>query len=539
MATAAEWLNELGTPPPDICRDWSWQLRSYCSQRSVSEQCEDPPLDLRALTWEDIEVAETGLLSLNLATSLSSSESLIQQLQAWSEAGEARDPSVSLTEPSSESLVEAAFLPHKLSGVKSSKSGIRATKSVLPLLTLIKRHRLLAIVSGLIVAVSFSWLAFQAVNSNSASSDSLSSKTDAEHSVASETSPDAVSAEDLSIADMAPLPTMEDVLGSQSNSLNIPSVERMQVNLAGVVQAGANSVASLTPLDANSTEASAIDAKPIEVQGATETQVASVASEIVVSETAADRDVMRDIAALTKKAEGQETETELPATQVKPESKSMLEPLVLKTSPMIQTHTLPGALARPREPVWSILISVDDDFEIEPKDAQRISGRQSATWLLSTSDAKSPATKLVIQVQPAPGRQAGLRWRIAASAEDMPAMALPVAKDSLRFLQNRLQGYVELMRAESSRLSVLSKSAEPEVRSLISKQRAALESQSKLASRVASVVTEALLLDELLRSQVTLYAELYDGDKSTSPLLQFGDRQQLLESPKEESADVE
>jgi hypothetical protein len=199
---------------------------------------------------------------------------------------------------------------------------------------------------------------------------------------------------------------------------------------------------------------------------------------------------------------------------------------------MVQVQKFAAKIkVRPRQPVWQILLSVDDEFELTPNEPQDVTDRQITTWILSNSDSKSPKVRLVIQAQAAPGRQTSLRWRIFAGAEDLADLMLPLDKEMLQPLQERLRIYSPMAQREAERLKQLASVADRDVRTALSKQRANLETQSKLASRLSTIVAEAQLLDDLLRSQLTLYANLRDGDGPDAPtLLQFGDLSELEKS---------
>ncbi|MDX1930391.1 MAG: hypothetical protein SFV81_27955 [Pirellulaceae bacterium] len=282
------------------------------------------------------------------------------------------------------------------------------------------------------------------------------------------------------------------------------------------------------------------DTEPSGIASATE---ASDASDLL------NRDVMQELEGLTKSAASQALETDLELSGVSDgvmnldsvgsvpgqsnvglantgqEDSGQAEPIMLRTSPMNQTHKLASKIKfRPRQPIWHIRLSVDDEFELTPREPQDVSDRQVTTWLLSDTDAKNPAVRLVIQVQGGPGRQTALRWRIFASAEDLPDLMLPLDKELLNPLQDRLRFYAQMSQREADRLRQLASVAERGLRATFQKQRVTLESQSKLASRLSTMVAEARLLDDLLRSQVTVHAKLLDGaDKDGQPFLQFGE----------------
>ena len=105
---------------------------------------------------------------------------------------------------------------------------------------------------------------------------------------------------------------------------------------------------------------------------------------------------------------------------------------------------------------------------------------------------------------------------------------LPLDKEILNPLQDRLRVYAQMTQREADRLKQLASGAERDLRAAMNKQRTDLESQSKLASRISTVVAEARLLDDLLRSQLTVHVRLLDGADSGAPaFLQFGDPSKL------------
>ena len=509
MATAAIWLNTLGTPPPEICLDWTRQLQTHCKAQTLHRVDEST---VRELTWQDIEVSETGLLALPPDPETCTAEHLIHQLLAWSKPASAE----SYTE-------EHEFAAPELAAETSVAVAVGKPKRTSPAFnlspfTLVKRYRYATIAAVIVMAVGTGWLALSNSTSQRSKAD-LAKANDERRSDSlsgqSNAATDNVSDEDLSVANMAPLPSLNDVLGQQDENSVEQTAQTPDIDLSSSMvsntQAMLSSVNEKSTLD-SAEESQSLTPLPIETNDDSE---------------ANKGDVMREVAALVETAESQAIETELGAMASEPQAKTEYEPLVLKTSPMIQTHILPSKLARPREPVWSVSLSVDDDFTVQPNEPQRVSARHPATWLISNPDSKPPAAKLAIQAAAIPGRKVGLQWRVAAVSEEIPGLALPLARDSMQFLQRQLLSYIELTRRESNQLSIAGREAEKDVRSLLSKRRTAIDSQNKLASRVAMIAENAQLLDDLLRSQVTLYVTLYEGDKSNAPvLLQFGDPNQ-------------
>ena len=233
---------------------------------------------------------------------------------------------------------------------------------------------------------------------------------------------------------------------------------------------------------------------------------------------------MQELHALTESVAKSPRESDMAVPDTE-DSHTIAEPLMLRTSPMLQTQKLAAKIkVRPRRPVWQILLSVDDEFELTPNEPQTVTDRQITTWLLADSDDKDSHVRLVVQAQAAMGRQTALRWRIFGGAEDLPNLMLPLDKEILQPFQERLRTYSKMAQLEADRLRQLSSGAERDLRASLSKQRANLEAQLKLVSRLSTVVAKAQLLDDLLRSQLTVYAKLQDGTGSDAPtLLQFGD----------------
>ncbi len=236
----------------------------------------------------------------------------------------------------------------------------------------------------------------------------------------------------------------------------------------------------------------------------------------------AETDVMREVSALASGGEAS-VDSELNATGNN--DPSMREPFVLATSPLMQTFKLPPKLiVRMKHPVWQIQLSVDNEFDVSPAEPQVISDKQPTTWLITSSDAKAPRSAIVIQAQAMPGRQAGLRWRVFAGAEDVPALMLPLSREVLPVIQQRVRAFASAAQLEVERLKQAVAVATKEDRMLLSKQRTAISSQLKLANRITEVAAEMKMLNDQLRNQVTVYATLRDGPEPDAAVaLQFGD----------------
>ena len=573
MASAAIWLDELGIPPREVCLDWAWQIQSQFAEHRRSIRG-----DAAALDWRRIEVSPTGELLLPPNLQDYSPDSRLRDLLRWAKGNVAATPNeaepaengvfldlheqlckltANRISPVAEHLLPVpdsprdsshstdGFGPESFKPVVTQIAGKRASKKsnknahlFQQVVVAIKEHKLAAALVAVSLAAVCCFVLFfreqklKTVEVSSAKPVAEEGKLTSEER-AKDSSSDVDDANVLAtIPEMPLIDPSEPVVGevapvtmpSISSSLITGSDRSKLGNSTEASTAESLEVAAVIPSD----QASPVVTNPLESSDASELK---------------NRDVMQELDELTKSAANRTLESDMAMPEAMDSSSSaesskadptnggaaIAEPLMLGTSPMLQTHKLASKIkVRPRQPVWQMRLSVDDEFELTPKEPQDVSDRQLTTWLLSDSDATSPIVRLVIQAQAAPGRQAALRWRVFASAEDLPELMLPLDKEILNPLQDRLRVYAQMAQREADRLKQLASSAERDLRAAMNKQRTHLESQSKLASRISTVVAEARLLDDLLRSQLTVHAKLVDGSDSGAPaFLQFGDPNKL------------
>lgn len=550
MDSAAIWLEKLGIPPREVCLDWAWQIQAHFAGLSHSAG-----KDTATLSWQRIEVSDSGELVLPNDWRHYSPDDRLQELLSWAHGNRlslngsngsdssvhSRDDLVSelraltlgfagLTEDSTklgtssltDTLQFASPQAHVDSMSMRSRSKVKLTnlnRSHRILVTL-KQHWLVVSLAAVILCVG----CFIALHSGTGKNRSAKSV-----ELAGELASGAQQIPELrtdksvigigpELDDSASLDTLTEmpqigVIDPEFRGLahiNLPSVS--SAGLAGNESNGLHRSEPLISENGNqTTEATQSDSKSSDSLELTE------------------RDVMHELQALTESGTHSPMESDM-AVPDSEDSNTIAEPLTLRTSPMLQTQKLAAKIkVRPRRPVWQIELSVDDEFELVPKEPQSVTDRQVTTWFLADSDSKDSQVRLVIQAQAAIGRQTALRWRVFAGAEDLPNLMLPLDKAILQPFQERLRIYSQLAQGDADRLKQLASGAEKDLRAAFLKQRANLESQIKLASRLSTIVAEAQLLDDLLRSQVTLYAKLRDGDApDAATLLQFGDLSKQL-----------
>ena len=248
-------------------------------------------------------------------------------------------------------------------------------------------------------------------------------------------------------------------------------------------------------------------------------------------------DVMAELASTRNSAEGLNSESEFVTSEET--NGNISEPLLINTTPAVQIQKLPAKLAtRPRQPVWRMAIAVDDGFTVSPSEPQLLTERELATWIITSDDAQPPRTRLSVQVQMSSGRQAALKWQISAGTDDFPNLSLPLGEKILQPLQERLRQFTSMALQETERLKLLATSGVPsDLRTAISRQRASIEAEGKLASRLLTFVASAQQLDDWLHGHVAVFAELRDGTAPDATLvLRFGDLTDLARTEASEES---
>lgn len=214
---------------------------------------------------------------------------------------------------------------------------------------------------------------------------------------------------------------------------------------------------------------------------------------------------------------------ELPQATTADPSPAMTLPLF----PPTRLVTLADKL-RLREPQWLVRLEVTPEFRVQPSDAQVLSARQSLMWSIQPT-APPPAvtspTRLIVQVDSVSPRQAALRWRLAAVAEDFPRLLFPMDSHLLEVLRRRLKEHLQWLEVQQQvhQQTVRNSSLPNEVRSMWSQQRQLVQEQLALAQRSVQIVSEAAQLLAGLDGQLDVHVSLSEsGVDHSPPLLQLG-----------------
>ncbi|MCA9131903.1 MAG: hypothetical protein KDA45_02060 [Planctomycetales bacterium] len=236
-------------------------------------------------------------------------------------------------------------------------------------------------------------------------------------------------------------------------------------------------------------------------------------------------DVLAEVEQWTRAAAQQQGEQLLTNDSGRLPGLAPSEPLRLATYPMwqLQRVALPTRL---RRPWWSLRLQAGKGLVVQPEQAQPLSERGTARWLVYAEQAVAPVTRVVVQAEQARHRAGSLRWRVAATADDLPLVVVPLGLEHVRQLQDNLRGGAGRLQLEIDRLRRLSRAdggLPRGMRSAVRAQRRNLETQHQLSLRLLEIVADAGQITGWLDGQFQVHAELRDEAlPSGEPLLQFG-----------------
>ena len=257
----------------------------------------------------------------------------------------------------------------------------------------------------------------------------------------------------------------------------------------------------------------------------------------------APRNVLSELAELSKSAEAKVSEQLLPSATSEP-APALPAPVTLETFPMVQVQKLDRSL-RPRQPLWQLRLAVSEGLAVMPATAQALSEDQLLSWTIRAMEPEKsakrqfpdrqfsdrsagpkPGTSLVlVQVQLSGKRDPSLRWRIVAASEKYSQIALPLDRTWLDQFQDFLSDTASGLQQQAQRLKELSRTAgiPSQTRSALSAQSRDMETQRELATELLEVVADANQLVGWMDGQIEVHGELLDTAASpTTALLQFG-----------------
>lgn len=262
----------------------------------------------------------------------------------------------------------------------------------------------------------------------------------------------------------------------------------------------------------------------------------------------ADSDVLTELATLSKSAEATTSEVQIASPEPRPTDSAAVKavppepasaPLLLQSFPMIQLQEFDKRL-RVRQPQWRLRLVASEGLEVQPSEAQDLSDEQWIGWTIRSAAPSQPldkrprapftavdsgTTRVVVQVRLSSKRETSLHWRIVASSEDYPQIAVPLDQAWLDRFQEYLNNYISSLQQESQRMRELGRAGglSSQARSALAARRRGLDSESKLAAELLQIVADTNQIVGWLDGQIEVHGELVDAAASPSVvLLQFG-----------------
>lgn len=549
MTSLQQVLDDMGTPPNDLCLDWAWQLYD-CSveidgreKNAESQQVSSSEIASRLSITRQGELELQGQLSAiqlrDLARRLT--EGLKPGSQVDLERGEKEEEPIELSRDELRQHLENLTSAHRTSPQPSLSRRKATSKPARPNAVKLSFAGI-AVAACLLVAFIATRPGDEAIGDDIAHTDSkLSVGQDSpriENGAAAQT-------EVEMLGDIPKPPTEKEL--DQTNELL--ASELGLDNLFSPGQAHSENLAeksaneSLAEVDLASVPdgEQAVDVAKDDVE-----QLMPDARKAM--EDAAKVDVLAELADVAKEAENNVREMEL-ATDLADKAKApdakpaatakSLEPFIIPTVPMMQVQKLsPQYKERAREPNWKLRIATSEGFKVMPPGPQTVARREPARWTIRTDEESSAETVIYVQAELVGSRGRSIRWRIGVGSKDLPQLVLPLGQQyldrlqlNLAAFQTRLQFAVDQLKAAGGMTGTPS-----EVRSAMTAQRRGFESQLELASKVLAVASEANQFEGWLDGQLEIHAEFIDAAAQGSPpLLQFGS----LEVPKSKDQQVE
>lgn len=235
--------------------------------------------------------------------------------------------------------------------------------------------------------------------------------------------------------------------------------------------------------------------------------------------------VLESLSTMAKRSELEQTEQDVLSNDLATAG-TIKEPLLVSTFPVLQVQRVPlSPQLRTREPTWTLRVAASDGFIVQPAEPQLIQGREIARWIIHEEEAEEPATRIIVQAQSVSSRGNSIRWRVVASCDDLPQVALPLGQKYLDAAQQSLTRFNLQLAQGINQLKLMSRAdgLPSGMRSAITGRRRALEGQLKLSTRLLEVVADANQIEGWLDGQLEVHAALTDsGPTSAPPLIQFG-----------------
>lgn len=547
MKTAQDVIGKFGTPPPEICLDWAWQLHEWEDDASSDSE---PLSNDESACWLDLAVDRTGRLHGAAPGPMPAEKvrAAINQLLAWAaescevrpDLGQANafqtqsttdilwrqtlrlQKSIDVARPARVKTENSLPAQHPSPANKKPQAKrahqARNRKGV--------GFRRRSIAGMILVALALIVIPTIASRYRLSSLPPRERHQDGLHEP--RTNP-ADSLEPNSTEQLGFLETTATVVpdvplnsGAQAPAGKTPVAEGLSVHWEDAAREQVGLKLRSSP-----------DSKPT-TESADDLSVATTEPLIGSSQTmdAPKIDVLAELQQMTHAAEREQSENLLEASTDKAvndaatSDDSHRAPLAINLFPVTQYQRVANSL-RVRKPSWEIRLQVPEALDVLPLEPLVISGRETVVWVIRKHQETSatPGTAIVVQAELANNRDASLRFRIAAGTEDLPQLAIPVDTQVLEVLQNNLRNRSGFMQLEIDRMRSLSdtQGIPSDLRKAVIAQRRGYETQLKLATKILQVVADVQHMVECLAERIEIHATLNETAVSPSTkLLQFG-----------------
>ncbi|MEZ6136835.1 MAG: hypothetical protein R3C53_18220 [Pirellulaceae bacterium] len=528
MATLNTLLDRLGTPPPEVCLDWAWQIENACGGKL------EMPLDWSCIDLDgqgELRILGTEFQSTNSAQL--SAQELVDQLLKWShtESSSIAHPPASLAE-STLQLAEAmrpsvtrvgsatAAAPKQSIKLRENSAG----QSIWRRLSVRQRFGI-ATACLLLIAVGIVFALNRGSQEPSAVAQNDSANRE-ERASPMETKIPSTEPLDPTLAQAeidTPLQFQSEALEHLSDSQPADGFHDSELSggLPDATDFALPTLDSLAPMAVTTTSPPSVAAADIAAEDPQPSAEENTSDRNRSVTEVTDVNLLAEMEKVMQQAEAQEVERD-----ISDQDGSTAPALLLSTSPMNQMQKFPPKLTGGvREPQWSLRLEAGDGLTVTPAAAQLVSGKVATHWSIVNTEATTPTTQVFVLAQLQNARSPTLRWRIVAGAEDVPHIALPLGKEfldamqaNLNYSSQRLQVGIEQLKAWGKTTGLPS-----EVRSAMSSQRRDFESQLQIGKRLLEIVADANQMDGWMDRQIAVHAELRDAKQpEVPPRIVFG-----------------
>lgn len=582
MSSLHELLDRFGRPPASICLDWAWQILEWAQHSG--EPVTSVAGEKKLFSWADIHIQSNGQLVFQDPCNGWEAISLVDELLDWSGAPKERLIHFSNLQDRRQILDELTFdllhqqavaretqissepVPQELSTSlkidsaqshkveptnRIKKSQRRHSKSRFPIRTLQFAGGLVTLVTAAVVV----WMMLPMSDSKQGSAtlagnstvsdaqvqidnqgaviDGLASSTieidrllnpsaiNEHHIIDSTDSESVIQLSRLEEIDSSPIsrPNNKPVEGS--------SVAGTLANASGGLSAlGAPNLVLSKSTDQPS-DADRSSSAPESPNAELDTR-ASMALGDAKAQDAKQQDVASIVASMNS------DEPKIHSTSSDPNSTATLPVQLLDIDTVLQVEEFPGV--RVREPRWELSLGTTSAFAVDPSTPQILSEKQVIRWILIPKDFKprkdQQPTRIVVMAQLA-GRRADIKWKIAAVCEDLPTLTIPLNDEKLDRMLSALQNYQQQLAAgiEVVKAQADGRGVSRDQRSLLSKNRKAMEDETKLVARVRQMIADAGLFAGWMDRTLEVHGILFETvGNQTVQLLQIGQPESLRDA---------